>query len=210
MHRSFLASLVGFLAVATGILRADAPNAPVIEGSVIATNVAPNQLTITGSHFGTGVPLVTLNGMPLLILNYTDTAVVAQLTPLPPGSYTLVLTNGQTHQTGVSVATVGAVGPPGPTGQTGPQGPMGLPGPQGVPGSQGPPGVQGPMGSTNAFVYARETPAALSGNTLIAELHLGPGSYVVSGSATLSTGGPLASFALCQLSNSAGGTELDG
>lgn len=206
MHRIFWASLVGVLAVATGVLRADSPNAPAIEASTIATSVVPNQLTITGSHFGTGVPSVTLDGMPLTILNFTDTAVVAQLPPFPPGSYTLVVTNGQNHQTGVSVATVGAVGPPGPTGPTGPQGATGLPGPQGPQGIQGVAGQAGPSSLyVNApdnfpFVFVdTESPVA------VASLLLPPGSYWISGKAQIiRTLNGFGAFALCELANPAG------
>ena len=134
MHRIVLAIT---LVAAIGVIRADSPHAPQIQASTIAVNVTPNQITVTGSNFGTGLPLVTLDGTPLAVLNFTDTALVAQLLPLPPGTYALVITDSQTRQTGVSTATVGAVGPPGPTGSAGPQGAVGPQGPQGTPGVQG-------------------------------------------------------------------------
>ena len=209
MHRVFLAGTLGLLAAAAGTLRAEAPNAPLIDGSVVATSVAPNQLTITGSHFGTVVPLVTLDGMPLAILNFTDTTVVAQLIPIPSGSYTLVLTNGQTHQTGVSVATVGAVGPPGPTGPTGPQGAMGVQGTQGVQGIQG---VTGPAGPSNLYVNAPDNFPLLSVQTElqvpVASLSLPAGSYLISGKAEIvSLVSGFGSFVLCDLAIPAGHTD---
>src|SRR5437870_13603607 len=47
--------------------------APQISGSVLNTNVAPNQLTIVGSRFGTASPVVTLGRLPVTLLSYTDT-----------------------------------------------------------------------------------------------------------------------------------------
>ena len=179
------------IVVATGVVRADSSRAPQIQASTIAVNLTPNQLTVTGSDFGTALPLVTLDGIPLPVLNFTDTALVAQLIPLPPGAYTLVVTNSQTHQTGVSVATVGAIGPPGPSGLAGTPGAMGLQGQQGLQGNQG---VQGPIGPSTAYVNNPENIPIYIGFAIaemtVASLSLPAGSYSISGKAEITTNEP--------------------
>jgi hypothetical protein len=122
-----------------GIAFAQSVTAPRISGSIVNTTVTPNQLTIVGSNFGSIQPAVTLNDMLLTLISYSNTMVVAQLpNSFTPGSYMLVVTNGQNAQSGTSVTTVGAVGPQGPSGPQGPAGPQGAQGPQGP---VGPPGI---------------------------------------------------------------------
>ena len=95
MYRNLLISTALIATLATYV-RADSPMAPQIDSSVV--NTTANELTITGSHFGTGMPWVTLDGMPLLVLTFTETIVVAQLRPsIIPGSYTLVITQFAKH-----------------------------------------------------------------------------------------------------------------
>ena len=142
---------------------------PVITGAVPNFAINPTQLTVSGSNFGTVQPLVSLDGLPLAVMSFTDTLVVASLpTNLTPGSYLLtLLTRDKTNQpfTAEFDATLGAVGPKGDqgdrglTGAQGIQGPQGAQGPQGFPGSQGVqgvPGPQGPAGTSDVYV-ARPT-----------------------------------------------------
>jgi hypothetical protein len=133
-------------------LRAQIPvQAPRIASAVIATTTMPNQITLTGTGFGVSMPLVTMDEIPLLVLNFTDANVLA-LVPAGisnhPGTYNLTLTNTATpsnagaHQGSIDV-TVGAVGPPGLKGDTGARGEAGPPGPSGTNGTNGTPGVSG-------------------------------------------------------------------
>src|SRR5215471_949263 len=84
------------------MLCAQPQTAPIIDDSIPSANL----LAIDGSHFGTA-PSVTLDGNPVTISSSSDTMIVVQIPPgLSPGSYRLVVTNGQTHQTGSSTATI--------------------------------------------------------------------------------------------------------
>jgi len=155
-------------------------NTPSIDGSTVAGIV----LTIAGSHFGSSTPSVTLDGNPVSVTNHSDTTVVVQIpAALGPGSYALVVTNGQTHQTGTSVVTLGAVGP------VGPQGPQGIQGIQGPPGTPGPTGTQGPIGPSDGYDYFGGGVSSLNvgfDGTTLASLHLPAGSYLVFGKAEFS------------------------
>jgi hypothetical protein len=132
--------------------------APAIEEAAVNYTTSPVQLTITGSNFGTSAPTVTVDGLPLTLVSYSATIVVADLpnSLIPPAgpaaSYLLVLTNnGSKAQPSVDFdLTIGAVGPQGSQGPAGPGGAQGLQGttgPAGPSGSQGPQGIQGPQGS---------------------------------------------------------------
>lgn len=101
-------------------------------------NFQTNQLTITGSNFGSATPKVTLDGTALQIISHSTTSVVATLpSGTNPGAYLLTLANANDGLKVPFDVTLGTAGP---------QGPQGIPGPQGVQGSQGPEGVQGPQG----------------------------------------------------------------
>jgi hypothetical protein len=172
MTRTFLACNLGLsLVVSTCLLvtpvRA-ANSLPLIIGAVPDFGVNPTQLTISGSNFGTTQPLVSLDGLPLTVMSFTDTVVVVSLpASLAPGSYQLALTaNNKANQpfTAEFNATLGAVGPKGDKGDRGltgaqgiqgpqgPQGPQGSQGPQGLTGPQGPQGIQGPAGASDVYV----------------------------------------------------------
>jgi hypothetical protein len=133
---------------------AQSNTAPRISGSIVNTTVTPNQLTIVGSNFGSIQPVVTLDDVLVMVISYSNTMVVAQIpNSVVPGSYTLVVANGQNGQSGTSVTTIGAVGPQGPSGPQGPAGPQGPTGPQGP---AGPPGI--------SKIYQRSTAVNVSGN----------------------------------------------
>jgi hypothetical protein len=111
---------------------------PVIYTARETFTTIPSHLTINGSNFGKTKPLVTLNTTPLNVVNYTDTAVVAEV-PLfidsNPGSYLLSLTNiarlsvpkDPDGPTGSFDVAIGAAGPAGPAGKNGSSGPPVLP-----------------------------------------------------------------------------------
>jgi hypothetical protein len=153
--------------------------APRISGSIVNTTVTPYQLTIVGSNFGSIQPPVTLDDLPLTVISYTNTMVVATIpNSVVPGSYTLVVTNGQNGQSGTSVTTIGAVGPQGPSGPQGPQGPTGPQGATGPAGSQGPTGPQGPAGIGPGYLTSGG--GVVSGNHItVKSLSLPTGSYLL-------------------------------
>lgn len=145
-----------FLNAAPG-LWADQHSSPNIETALVTTTTQPNQIVIHGSGFGSIPPTVTLDGVTLGLVSYTDTVVVALLpddATAHPGTYRLSLTNNIGHgnssqQTATMDVTIGAAGPAGPAGAAGPQGTPGQPGPPGPAGAQGlpgAPGAQGPAG----------------------------------------------------------------
>src|SRR5580692_6242042 len=112
-------------------IQAYAASAPAIVSAV--ANFQTNQLTITGSNFGTAAPKVTLDGSKLQVVSNSATTVVATLpTGTNPGGYLLTLTDATD---GLKVAfdvTLGAAGVPGPQGPQGAQGPQGPQGPAGI------------------------------------------------------------------------------
>lgn len=133
---------------------AQAPPVSFQSFAVSSTRLDPasGHLIIAGTGFKPGID-VTLNGARLPIMSVQSHEVRAQLSPLLPGTYRLVLT----QRRGLSqhfVVTVGiGSGEPGPTGPQGPQGPMGPVGPQGPAGAIGARGLQGlpgPAGTNGA------------------------------------------------------------
>lgn len=99
----------------------------------------PPQLIVTGTNFGSPMPTVNLDGLPLTVVTYTTTNIVAQLSAnQATGSFLLQLKNAS-GQLAAFDATIGATGP------------QGAPGPQGLPGSTGPQGPAGP--GTNLQLY---------------------------------------------------------
>ena len=68
--------------------------AATIDSAVITTTTQPNQITLTGTGFGVRAPLVNMDGIPLLVTNFTSTIVVAQIPAVisnHPGTYLLTL-----------------------------------------------------------------------------------------------------------------------
>ena len=142
----------GFLTVIGALMAGSAFAQPAIDNVSVNNLPAGPQLTINGSGFGTVTPSVTVDSFGFAISSFTQTVVVASAPPnvnLPPGTYTLTLTNNSTNGTKRSITfslTLGAVGPAGPTGATGPAGPSGATGPAGPAGATGPAGTAGPAG----------------------------------------------------------------
>ena len=145
-----LTVLGGFCLMGVLPVRA-ATHSPTITGVTTDFTVNPPTITINGAYFGSITPTVTLDGSPIVVATYTQSAVTALLpSNLAPGSYQLVLTNNVTALKVTFDATVGAVGPEGPAGPAGPQGPPGPIGPAGPAGPMGPSGPQGPQGPQGA------------------------------------------------------------
>ena len=93
-----------------------APMQPLITEALI--DVERAALTINGYNFPTSVPNVTLGMTELTAVSATESAVLAELPQLLPGTYLL----GATWPEGVAAVfflTVGAAGPVGPPGPTG-------------------------------------------------------------------------------------------
>lgn len=143
--------ITGLFAIVCAICSAEPLTAPRIDGAQVSTTAMPYQLSVSGANFGAIAPQVTLDGLPLVLLNYTDTAIVAQVpSSMTPGTYALLVANGQNHQSGGFDVTIGAVGPQGPTGPPGPNGDTGATGSQGIQGIPGPTGPTGPPGASGS------------------------------------------------------------
>jgi collagen triple helix repeat protein/IPT/TIG domain-containing protein len=139
---------------------------------------AAGLITINGSGFGTDIPLVTLEGVPVNVVSNNNTQIVVDLPAgTVPGTYLLRVIQqvaggpfgGRSVATfNATVGEMGPVGPQGPAGPAGPQGVQGVPGPQGPQGIQGAQGPQGPQGTpgivaTGAFGGFADLIAANSG-----------------------------------------------
>ena len=156
-----IATLLFVYILLVGAGRAFAGSDPVILAAAVSTN--GQLLTISGTGFGTATGVVTLSGVGVPIVKWTDTLVLAALTGLDPATYQLTLTtakNGQGDRDNVNgeksfifALTYGATGPqgdPGPKGDAGPQGPAGPAGPTGPDGAPGATGATGPAGPQGA------------------------------------------------------------
>jgi hypothetical protein len=111
---------------------------------------------------------------------------------------------GPTGPQGVP-GSVGAVGPAGPAGAIGPIGPQGVPGPVGPQGLRGATGATGPAGAGGpAFATGSFTDVALPQDvlTVIGQLQLPAGSYVVNVATEMVNGDPIGggrALAYCEL-----------
>jgi hypothetical protein len=67
------------------------PAAPVIQS--VATNLKQNTLTITGQHFGSTVPIVSLGGLALKVQSASAQTIVARLpVGIRPATYGITVT----------------------------------------------------------------------------------------------------------------------
>ena len=95
------------------------------------------QIDIFGTGFGADQPVVTLEGIPVVVVSHTATEIVVTMPAgTVPGTYLLTVSQVPSGPFGGGASsdfyvTVGAEGP---------QGPQGVPGPAGPTGPQGPPG----------------------------------------------------------------------
>jgi hypothetical protein len=114
-------------------------------------------MTISGSNFGSSLPIVTVGLQTVAVVSFTDMAITVDLpNSLTPATYLLTVKNTVMGTNGafyVTLGGTGAAGPQGvagPPGVAGPQGPVGPAGQQGLAGpigNYGPPGTQqGPQG----------------------------------------------------------------
>jgi hypothetical protein len=123
-----------------------------------------SQIVISGTGFGSEMPALKLGGVPLNVLSFNSSQVIASLpSGTPAATYLLWLADqvkGKTVGTASFAAVVGQpvqgpAGPqgvPGPIGATGPQGPMGPSGPTGPIGPQGPAGTNGSSSPAVTFL----------------------------------------------------------
>ena len=124
----FLAALVILVAAGVVYLQANAQTVPVqqpviTEALVDVENAA---LTINGYDFPAGVPTVTLGMTALAVVSAKESAVMAGLPELRPGTYLLAVTwiDGAGTVFYLTVGTVGTVGPAGPQGPQGDSAPL--------------------------------------------------------------------------------------
>jgi cysteine-rich repeat protein len=110
-------------------------------------------LTIDGSGFGAPPPgerpQVTLDGVALDVVSWTDKTITAAMIGFDPATYRLIVVatpRKNPHRSDPFALTIGAGGPQGEPGPPGPPGPTGPPGDTGATGKQGPPGPPGPSG----------------------------------------------------------------
>jgi hypothetical protein len=140
------ATLLALLLLAAApVLRADNAPPPVIYNAQINAST----ITINGIRFGTAIPTVTMNGIPLSVSSSTNTTVVASLPSAitsNPGTYLLKLVNNSEREDEQlrAVRFEVAVGTIGPAGPAGPMGPPGAPGAKGPKGDTGATGATGP------------------------------------------------------------------
>jgi hypothetical protein len=60
--------------------------------TIATVSIADNRLTIAGTHFGGGVPSVTLAGSALAVVSHSETEIVAETPYLGAGMYVLEVT----------------------------------------------------------------------------------------------------------------------
>lgn len=187
--KKFGSSVLSFFLIVSGLFAAPAAyaaSAPTIVSAV--ANFQTNQLTITGTSFGTSTPKVVLGGSALQVVSHSATTVVASLlSGTNPGAYLLTLTNTTNNlrtSFDVTLGTAGPQGAQGPQGLQGQQGLQGSQGPQGVPGQQG---AQGPAGiSVGNYDNGVSTYLTAQPGTVVAENPIQTtGMYFVSASALL-------------------------
>jgi hypothetical protein len=155
------------------------------------TDASHTVLFVEGQSFSSN-SAVYLGGVPLggVVVNAAGTALTATITGTLPGSYQLLVSNGNgVPQNALFEITLGHTGAQGPPGEPGPQGP---PGPPGPPGAQGLPGTPAPdqsaaIAALTARVAALEATLAgvsRSGNQIVIEganLHIRSGSGATDG-----------------------------
>ncbi len=122
-----LSGLAALVVVGAVYLQANAqsPAAPQPLITEALVDVETAALTINGYDFPPSVPQVTLGMTELAVVSATESALLAGLPALLPGTYLLAATWPE----GVSAVfflTVGAAGPAGPPGPRGPQGGAGV------------------------------------------------------------------------------------
>jgi hypothetical protein len=121
MKRYNFALAVALAGMAIFYAPALASAAPVIVSAVPSPS---NQVTITGSGFGSTAPTVKIDTAPAPVVSHSSTTVVVSLPAgITSGTFQLTLTNS----TGscvfyLTLGDVGPQGPPGPQGEAGPAG----------------------------------------------------------------------------------------
>jgi hypothetical protein len=180
---------VAILALVPVLALAEDSRMPNIVAATESLQTTPHQLTIKGTHFGTAKPFVSLDGLNLVVLSYTDTIVVVAVPASidsVPGTYELTLTNNssegedsnRTDVFDVGINDSAQAGPAGPIGPAGPVGPAGAAGPAGPLGPAGPAGQPGP---SNVYINRNAAQVVIGGPSpiVVATLNLPPGKYLL-------------------------------
>jgi hypothetical protein len=112
--RRFVFSVVCAIAFAANAAAAEWR--PQLRIDRVEVDEASAQIRITGVHFGTEEPTVTLDGAPLHVISYGPTEIMASLAGgLTPGSYLLTVSTGRSNRDEDTFSVAfGAVGPQGP------------------------------------------------------------------------------------------------
>ena len=135
-------------------------------------NIGAHVLTISGTGFGSSMPVVTLAAAPLTVISWSDTAIDALLPDIVPGGYNVVVARidkGRVVTSGSMDVSIGVLGVKGPVGPAGPAGPIGDAGQSGATGLAGQAGETGPAGPAGQAGSAGPTgltgPAGQAGPT---------------------------------------------
>ncbi len=125
--------IVAILLVGAAQLGGQPPIAPVVTSAVADLGADPETLSLIGANFGSnpqvfiGNDMGTLDELTIDLMTLTDTLIEAELGPIEPGTYLLVVSTGPSQiQMAAMDLTIGVVGPEGPEG---PEGPPGAPNP---------------------------------------------------------------------------------
>ena len=161
---------------------------------------AGGELIIAGADFGSAGGRVTLGGLELRPIAWSDAQISVPLPAFPPGSYLLTVERIVAAARGASAGkpsvndfnvftvTLGAAGPKGEKGDPGPQGFPGLTGEKGDKGDKGDPGEPGPAGASSAYTnYGASFVSIGDGLTqTVSSVTVPAGSYVLHGIVTAS------------------------
>jgi hypothetical protein len=112
-----------------------------------------DQIIINGREFGGVAAQVTVEGVPLPIITWSENHIIAaySVSTAPAGTYLLIVSKGpSTTRTDAFHLTFGATGAKGDTGDKGDPGLQGLPGDRGDKGDKGDTGAAGATGPTGA------------------------------------------------------------
>lgn len=145
-----LAALV--IPVAQAAKWQDTPNSTDLLIRAAWADLSEGMIIVNGINLAdTTTPTVTLAGVPLTVMVYSSTNVLAALPAgTTDGTYLLTVSSGsgvsKYDAFSLTIGATGLQGPPGPQGAEGPVGPSGPVGPAGATGAQGPEGPQGPQG----------------------------------------------------------------
>ena len=73
--------------------------------TIVTTAIVDTTLTIQGTNFGAGTPVVTVGGKVAVIIRNSDTEIVAEIAPLDPGFHRLTVVR-DANEGGTAVSTL--------------------------------------------------------------------------------------------------------